>query len=85
MGKCLLKVPSERNEWPRVSLGEARAQKVAAGDVSHSQLHDMGHTTKYGLELVLPILTRVSGDSVSSTNPFDDDEGRFVVLVNDEE
>nr|WP_221218884.1 MULTISPECIES: MbtH family protein [unclassified Mycolicibacterium] len=30
-------------------------------------------------------MTRVSGDPVSSTNPFDDDEGRFVVLVNDEE
>ena len=44
----------------------------------------MGHTTKYGLELVLPILTRVSGDAVS-TNPFDDDEGSFFVLINDEE
>jgi uncharacterized protein YbdZ (MbtH family) len=40
--------------------------------------------TKYGLELALPIVTRRSGDAVS-TNPFDDDEGRFVVLVNDEE
>ena len=38
----------------------------------------------YGVGLAQPIMTRRSGDAVS-TNPFDDDEGRFVVLVNDEE
>jgi len=40
--------------------------------------------TKYGLELALAIVTRRSGDAVS-TNPFDDDQGSFVVVVNDEE
>lgn len=39
---------------------------------------------KYGLELVIPMLTKRSGDAVS-TNPFDDDNGTFFVLVNDEE
>ncbi len=39
---------------------------------------------KYGLELVPLMSTRRSGDAVS-INPFDDDDGSFCVLVNDEE
>jgi uncharacterized protein YbdZ (MbtH family) len=41
-------------------------------------------TRQYGLELVPLMSTRRSGDAVS-INPFDDDNGSFVVLVNDEE
>ena len=39
---------------------------------------------KYGLELVPLMSTRRSGEAVS-INPFDDDNGSFFVLVNDEE
>jgi uncharacterized protein YbdZ (MbtH family) len=48
------------------------------------QLRDSGHITKYGLELVPSPSISWSGEAVS-INPFDDDEGRFFVLVNDEE
>jgi uncharacterized protein YbdZ (MbtH family) len=53
-------------------------------DRGHIQSRDSGHTTKYGLELVPRMSTRPLGGSVS-INPFDDEEGSFFVLVNDEE
>jgi uncharacterized protein YbdZ (MbtH family) len=39
---------------------------------------------QYGLELVISMSSTRSGDAVS-INPFDDDNGSFFVLVNDEE
>jgi uncharacterized protein YbdZ (MbtH family) len=57
---------------------------LSAFAASKSKALDNLSRGQYGLELVIPMSIRRSGDSVS-INPFDDDDGSFFVLVNDEE
>jgi hypothetical protein len=59
-----------------------RRSEVTSGISSKPWIDPVG--LQYGLELFHTRRTRRSGEFVS-INPFDDDNGSFVVLVNDEE